>query len=89
VTKALVRLPVGLVAPGGQATLECEGETVGEALADCVAKEPRLKTRIFRDNGDLWVGIFLNGRNIRQGDGLQTRISEDDEIRILPPIAGG
>jgi MoaD family protein len=88
-TKANVKLPVGLVGAAGQGLLECEGETVGEALTDCVAKEPRLKTRIFREDGGTWAGIFLNGRNIRQYQGLDTPLSEGDEIRILPPIAGG
>jgi molybdopterin converting factor small subunit len=89
VTKAHVKLPVGLAGPGGPALLECEGDTVREALVDCIAKEPRLQGRIFRDDGGVWAGIFLNGRNIRQYQGMETSLSEGDEIRILPPIAGG
>jgi sulfur-carrier protein len=69
--------------------MECEGLTVADALADCVARQPRLKSRIFRDDGSVWVGIFVNGRNIRQGDGLETPLSDGDEIRLLPPIGGG
>jgi MoaD family protein len=69
--------------------LECEGRDVGEALADCVAREPRLRSRIFRDDGSVWVGVFLNGRNVRQADGLSTPLSDGDQIRLLPPIAGG
>jgi MoaD family protein len=84
-----IRLPVGIAGPGDRAHLGCEGATVGEALADCIAREPRLRTRIFRDDGSLWVGVFLNGRNVRQGQGLDTPLSDGDEIRILPPIAGG
>ena len=59
------------------------------ALADCVAKEPRLKTRIFREDGTIWAGVFVNGRNVRQNSGLETCIEDGDEIRLLPPIAGG
>jgi MoaD family protein len=69
--------------------MECEGATVADALADCVAREPRLASRIFRDDGSVWVGIFVNGRNVRQGNGLETRLSDGDEIRLLPPIGGG
>ncbi len=36
----------------------------------------------------MWVGVFVNGRNVRQGDGLATRLNDGDEIRLLPPIAG-
>lgn len=69
--------------------MECEGRTVAEALADCVAKEPRLRARIFREDGTVWVGVFVNGRNVRQGGGLETGLNDGDEIRLLPPIAGG
>jgi molybdopterin converting factor small subunit len=87
--KAVIRLPVGIAGPGGPTRLECEGATVHEALADCVAREPRLKPRIFRDDGTVWVGVFVNGRNMRQGGGLETPLCDGDELRLLPPIAGG
>jgi len=85
----IVRLPVGLVGVDGVTHLECGGRTVGEALADCIEREPRLRTRIYREDGRVWVGVFLNGRNVRQGQGLETPIRDGDEIRLLPPIAGG
>ena len=87
--KALIKLPVGIAGADGPARLECEGETVADALADCVAREPRLKPRIFREDGSVWVGVFVNGRNVRQGEGLATPLKDGDEIRLLPPIAGG
>jgi molybdopterin converting factor small subunit len=48
-----------------------------------------LKPRIFREDGSVWVGVFVNGRNVRQGEGLATPLKDGDEIRLLPPIAGG
>jgi MoaD family protein len=86
---AHIKLPVGLVGVDGPRELACSGATVAEALADCVAKEPRLKPRIFREDGGVWVGIFVNGRNIRSLGGMQTELADGDEIRIMPPIAGG
>ncbi len=87
--RAVIKLPPGIAGPSGPATMECEGRDVAEALADCVAREPRFKPRIFRDDGSVWVGIFVNGRNVRQGEGLATVLGDGDEIRLLPPIAGG
>jgi molybdopterin converting factor small subunit len=89
VAKALIRLPVGVAGADGPTRMECHGATVAEVLADCVAKEPRLKTRIFREDGTVWVGVFVNGRNMRLISGLETCIEDGDEIRLLPPIAGG
>lgn len=87
--KALMRLPVGLAEGSGSAGLECEGRTVAEALADCIARDPRLESRIFRADDGIWVGVFVNGRNVRQGQGLDTPLAKGDEIRLLPPIGGG
>lgn len=51
--KALIRLPVGIAGAEGPARMECEGATVTEALLDCVTREPRLKQRIFREDGSV------------------------------------
>lgn len=80
---------MGLTGSGAPARMECEGSTVAEVLADCVAKEPRLRARIFREDGSVWTGVFVNGRNVRQGGGLSSPVEDGDEIRLLPPIAGG
>jgi sulfur-carrier protein len=83
-----LRLPVGITGSSGPSYLECEGATVGDALKDCVSREPRLHSRIYH-NGEVWVGIFVNGRNVREGLGLQTPLNDGDEIRLLPPVSGG
>ena len=33
--------------------------------------------------------VFINGEHIRYRQGLQTKLSEGDEIYIIPLIAGG
>ncbi len=86
---AVMKLPPGISGKDGPRTMQCEGRDVAEALADCVAREPRFKERIFREDGSVWVGIFVNGRNVRQLGGMQTLLADGDEIRLLPPIAGG
>jgi MoaD family protein len=89
VATATIRLPPGIAGKDGPRAMECRGRTVAEALADCVAREPRFKERIFREDGAVWVGVFLNGRNVRQTGGLEQTLGDGDEIRLLPPIAGG
>lgn len=83
--KVRVRLPVGVAGPGVPEILDCEGSTVAEALADCIAKEPRLKSRIFRRDGTPWVGVSLNGAGVSPETGLVAPVKDGDEIRLLPP----
>jgi molybdopterin converting factor small subunit len=83
--KVLVKLPLGVSLPGMPTVMECEGATVAEALADCVAKEPRLTGRIFRRDGTPWVGLSVNGRAVPPGSEPGTVIEDGDEIRLLPP----
>ena len=86
--KALLKLPIGLTYPEGQKEMECEGTTVGEALDDLIRREPRLGPRIFKDD-KMWVGVFVNGKNIRALQGLDTPLNDGDKMNIVPPISGG
>jgi len=85
----LVRISAALVYPAGQADVECRGSTVGEVIEDCCASRPGLTQRVLGADGKQLVGIFLNGRSIRQLEGPSTPVSDGDEIRLTPPIAGG
>ncbi len=87
--KAILSAPAGITYPDDQLEFACEAGTVGEALQQLVAKEPRLKPRIFGDRGKLWVGVFVNGHDIRQLQGMETSLADGDEIKLVPPISGG
>jgi molybdopterin synthase sulfur carrier subunit len=89
VPKAFLKLPLGVSYPDDAKVAECEGATVGEALDDLLAREPRLRPRVYKEDGRLFVGIFLNGRNVRQLQGMDTPLNDGDELRLMPPIAGG
>jgi len=84
-----VKLPVGMTTADGRREVECDAATVGEALEQAVAVEPRLKPRIFRDDGRMWAGVFLNGRNINAREGLATVLEDGDTMKVVPPISGG
>jgi MoaD family protein len=86
-----VKIPPQLrAATGGEGEIEVEGSTVGEALDAVFERHDGLRDRITQD-GDLrrFVNVYVAGEDIRFRDGLDTPISEGDEVTILPAVAGG
>ena len=86
---AFVKLPVGMTTADGLRQVECHGDTVREVIDQAIAAEPRMRPRIFREDGRMYAGVFINGRNIAAFDGMDTPISDGDKLTVLPPIAGG
>lgn len=88
---ANIKIPTPLRAyTGGEAQISVDGATVGAALQDLVGKHPDLKQHLY--NGDElrnFVNVFLDDEDIRFLDGLETEINADDNLRIIPSIAGG
>ncbi|HET9737030.1 MAG TPA: ubiquitin-like small modifier protein 1 [Solirubrobacteraceae bacterium] len=87
-----IKLPTQLRdAAGNQTEAHVEGGTVGEALDALYAEHGELRTRLSDDGGGLrrFVNVYLGGEDIRFLDGLDTPVSDGDELTILPAVAGG
>jgi molybdopterin synthase sulfur carrier subunit len=86
-----VKIPAQLrVVTDGEAEIEVEGSTVREALEAAFERHEDLRERITED-GSLrrFVNVYVAGEDIRFKDGLETEIGEDEEVTILPAVAGG
>ena len=86
-----VKIPTQLrAATGGEPQVEVEGTTVGEALDAVFDAHDGLRERITQD-GDLrrFVNVYVSGEDIRFQDGLETTVTDGDEVTILPAVAGG
>ena len=52
---------------------------------------PGMKERLCDETGDLryFVNVYLNGEDVRFLQGMQTTTKTNDEISIVPAVAGG
>jgi adenylyltransferase/sulfurtransferase len=72
-------------------SVEADGKTVGELLADLTKKHAGLKAHLFNDQGKLrsFVNIYLNDDDIRYLQKEETQVSPGDTLSIIPSVAGG
>ena len=72
-------------------TTQVEADTVSDAidqLRDRYGEEFEEKL-IQDDELRRFVNLYVNGEDIRHGDGLQTSVEDNDEVSILPAVSGG
>ena len=76
---------------GGNKQLELGGETVGDVVTALTAQFPSLRGQLLTEDGGLnrFVNVYVNGQDVRYLDGMATAVSERDEVRLLPAMAGG
>lgn len=67
------------------------GDRVIDILETLITMFPALEEEVFTPERTLkpFVHVFINGRNIIHEDGLQTRVKEEDQFALFPPVAGG
>jgi molybdopterin synthase sulfur carrier subunit len=72
-------------------TVSAAGGTIGELLENLDQSFPGLKERICDESGNVrrFVNIFVNGEDIRFLEEKATPVQDNDEISIVPAIAGG
>jgi molybdopterin converting factor small subunit len=83
-----VRLPASLVAPEPARDFALEATTVGDAVAQIVAREPLIAPRVLFQ-GRPMVSFVLNGRHLRPSEALATGLAHGDRLELFPPVAGG
>jgi len=87
-----VRLPTVLRQfAGGQATVKANGETIREVFQDLVLQFPQLQGQVITEEGNLhkFVNVYVNDDDIRFLDKLDTKVTGDETVSILPAVAGG
>jgi len=74
-----------------QRQISLHATTVEEAIALLCHQYPQIKTQLVGEDEKLrnFVNIYLNKEDINQQLGMSTPLKENDELRIVPAIAGG
>jgi molybdopterin synthase sulfur carrier subunit len=87
-----VRIPTILrTYTGGAKAVEGSGETLAELLTDLDAKYPGVRDRLITDAGSLhrFVNVYVNDEDVRFLGALEAKLSDGDNVTILPAVAGG
>ena len=75
----------------GQTEFEVSGGTVGELVNDLLERYPGLKPHLIDKKGELrrYFNFFVNGTHIRELQGLETPLTNEDKVILMASAAGG
>ena len=87
-----VRIPTPLrKLTNNEELVEIEANTVGAAFDALQERYPGIEDRLLDEDGEVrrFVNIYVNEEDIRFLDNKKTELKDNDEISIIPAIAGG
>jgi sulfur-carrier protein len=74
----------------GAKSVDGKGQTLDELFSDLDSRHPGLRERLVEE-GQLrrFVNVYLNDEDVRFLGGLETALTDGDDVTILPAVAGG
>ncbi len=71
--------------------MDVSGSTVREALEHAFREQPRLRTYVLDDQGQLrkHVVIFVDGQLIQDRGGLSDTVGQASELLVMQALSGG
>ena len=87
-----VRIPTILrTYTGGEKAVDASGATLSALIDDLEVSHPGIKDRLVEGQGELrrFVNVYVNDEDVRFTGGLQTALSDGDQVVVLPAVAGG
>lgn len=72
-------------------SVEIDGSTVGDLLANLTTRFAGLRQHLFTDEGKLrsFVNVYVNDEDVRYLQRDQTPLKSGDTVSIIPSVAGG
>ena len=89
---AVVRIPTVLrTATDGATTVLVAGATIGEVLRELTSSYTQSKGQLLNEDGSLhrFLNVYVNDDDVRYLGGGDAAVAADDEITLLPAVAGG
>jgi sulfur-carrier protein len=87
-----VRIPTILrTYTGGESEVPANGDTLAAVLDDLDSNYPGIKGRIVDEQGQIrrFVNVYVGNDDVRFLDGVDTKLSDDAQVSIIPAVAGG
>ena len=74
-----------------QSEFPVRGETIAEIIDNIVQQYPSVKVHLLDAEGNLrrHFNIFVNGVHIRDLNGMETPLKEEDKVILMASAAGG
>jgi molybdopterin synthase sulfur carrier subunit len=86
-----VRIPTILrTYTAGEKAVPGEGGSLAELIDNLESSHPGIKDRLI-EGEDLrrFVNVYVNDEDVRFTGGLETSLSDGDQVVVLPAVAGG
>ncbi|MDI1494815.1 MAG: Thif family protein [Cenarchaeum symbiont of Oopsacas minuta] len=90
--KITLTIPSVLNSGRGEKKLKLDVANLNDAFAHaCKVMGEDFERRVMESPGKprSLINVYINGKNSKFGDGLKSTLSDDDDVYILPAVAGG
>ncbi|MBI4675486.1 MAG: MoaD/ThiS family protein [Chloroflexi bacterium] len=76
---------------GGEGKIRIRAATVQQAIDSANAVYPGFRERVLDGDGEIkrFINVFVNGVDVRKLQGRATPVRENDEVAVIPAMAGG
>lgn len=71
--------------------VESDAGSLAEAINGLEIAYPGMKERLCDEAGEIrrFVNIYINGEDVRFLDNVNSKLAANDEVSIVPAVAGG
>jgi len=75
----------------GQSKVDAPGDNIAAVFRSVNDQYPGFDEKLMDDEGNVkrFINVFLNNDEIRSLQGMDTPVSDDDKVSIVPAMAGG